>query len=149
MRSARALMVAVLLSACAGGLADWLQVTHPEVAPADTVARLARMVRAVASTVAAGADKAGHLRRLRRALLQHIEERVEAHWPDAAARAAFPTAESALMSISFLTFAVFLVKLVLTAKPSGKHSNIPVSSFKSHRSLTSLSLHLPFRETTQ
>ncbi|KAG7297711.1 hypothetical protein JYU34_018428 [Plutella xylostella] len=70
-------------------------------------------------------SKMRYLEDLRDTLLMNIEHRIDSAWPDGAAaegargrRSArghveFPSSEGALMSISFLTFAVFLIKLVL------------------------------------
>ncbi|RVE49779.1 hypothetical protein evm_005509 [Chilo suppressalis] len=71
-------------------------------------------------------SKTRYLENLKESILANIEERIDAAWPDdtpsrqrRASRAAprghvqIPSSESALMTISFLTFAVFLIKLVL------------------------------------
>ena len=75
------------------------------------------------------------------------EERIDATWPDddsAGARrrsrsahasprghVQFPSSESALMTISFLTFAVFLIKLVLVSMlPTEQRITAPPAVFR-------------------
>ncbi|KAH9642336.1 hypothetical protein HF086_009700 [Spodoptera exigua] len=95
---------------------------------------LIKFMRIVADTISKNSrrnfsGKIQYLHELKDTILTNIEDRIDATWPDddsvgarRRSRSAyasprghvhFPSSESALMTISFLTFAVFLIKLVL------------------------------------
>ncbi|KAL0819329.1 hypothetical protein ABMA28_007461 [Loxostege sticticalis] len=87
-------------------------------------------------------SKTRYLTNLKNSILANIAERIDAAWPDdepklprtrRAAQATarghleIPSSESALMTISFLTFAVFLIKLVLQVIQTYKNKAMMVS----------------------
>ncbi|XP_072929486.1 uncharacterized protein [Epargyreus clarus] len=80
--------------------------------------------------------KIKYLEILRNNILSNIEERIEQAWPDdgqrrrrrsARGHVEFPSSESALMTISFLTFAMFLIKLVLQVIHTYKNKTMMVT----------------------
>ncbi|CAH1637978.1 unnamed protein product [Spodoptera littoralis] len=100
----------------------------------NAIENLINFMRVVADTISKNSrrnfnGKIQYLHELKDTILSNIEDRIDATWPDddsAGARRRsrsahatprghvhFPSSESALMTISFLTFAVFLIKLVL------------------------------------
>ncbi|PZC76789.1 hypothetical protein B5X24_HaOG204106 [Helicoverpa armigera] len=100
----------------------------------NTMENLIKFMRVVADTISKNSrrsfgGKMQYLHELKDSILANIEQRIDATWPDddsansrrrsRSAQASprghvqFPSSESALMTISFLTFAVFLIKLVL------------------------------------
>ncbi|KAL4720270.1 hypothetical protein ACJJTC_002864 [Scirpophaga incertulas] len=80
-------------------------------------------------------SKTKYLQNLKDSILANIEERIESLWPERRSRRRraarghleIPSSESALMSISFLTFAVFLIKLVLQLIQTYKNKTMMVA----------------------
>ncbi|KAJ8723605.1 hypothetical protein PYW07_007585 [Mythimna separata] len=114
----------------------------------NTMENVIKFMRVVADTIFKNSrrsfgGKMQYLHELKEFILANIEERIDATWPDddsAGARrrsrsahatprghVQFPSSESALMTISFLTFAVFLIKLVLQVIQTYKHKTMMVA----------------------
>ncbi|OWR40864.1 hypothetical protein KGM_212847 [Danaus plexippus plexippus] len=83
-------------------------------------------------------SKINYLENLKTRILTSIEDHVERTWPDedrsprrardtGRGHVEFPSSEGALMSISFLTFAVFLIKLVLQVIHTYKNKTMMVT----------------------
>lgn len=108
--------------------------TKKEKIKVNTMENLIKFMRVVADTISKNSrrsfgGKMQYLHELKDSILANIEQRIDSTWPDddsansrrrsRSAQASprghvqFPSSESALMTISFLTFAVFLIKLVL------------------------------------
>ncbi|KAJ8714292.1 hypothetical protein PYW08_007912 [Mythimna loreyi] len=122
--------------------------TKTEKNKVNTMENVIKFMRVVADTISKNSrrsfgGKMQYLHELKEFILAHIEERIDATWPDddsAGARrrsrsahasprghVQFPSSESALMTISFLTFAVFLIKLVLQVIQTYKNKAMVVA----------------------
>ncbi|CAD0204076.1 unnamed protein product [Chrysodeixis includens] len=108
--------------------------TKTEKNKVNTIENVLKFMTVVADTISKNSrrsfgGKVSYLQDLKDSILANIEDRIEETWPDEDSAGArrhsrsahasprghvhIPSSESALMTISFLTFAVFLIKLVL------------------------------------
>ncbi|XP_028171854.1 spindle assembly checkpoint component MAD1 [Ostrinia furnacalis] len=113
---------------------------------ANSLQNLMTFMKVVADTIRKNtrrsvSSKTRYLTNLKNTILANIAERIDTAWPDDESvhsrqrRAAasprghveIPSSESALMTISFLTFAVFLIKLVLQVIQTYKNKAMMVS----------------------
>ncbi|XP_063367702.1 uncharacterized protein LOC134656112 [Cydia amplana] len=115
-----------------------------------TMENVLKFARVVADTITRNtrksvSSKLRYLEDLKDTIMVNIEDRIEYLWPDdtggSAARrrrwsrsadarghhVEFPSSESALMTISFLTFAVYLIKLVLQVIQTYKNKSMMVT----------------------
>ncbi|XP_059048321.1 uncharacterized protein LOC131843654 [Achroia grisella] len=117
----------------------------------DKMGNVIKFMKVVAETISKNShrsvdSKIKYLENLKNTIVANIEYRIETLWPDDTvdpkntirrkARAAqqmarghveIPSAESALMTISFLTFAVYLIKLVLQVIQTYKNKTMMVA----------------------
>ncbi|XP_063539415.1 uncharacterized protein LOC134748558 [Cydia strobilella] len=116
----------------------------------NTMENVLKFARVVADTITRNtrksvSSKLRYLEDLKDTIMANIEDRIEYLWPDdtggSAARrrrwsrsaearghhVEFPSSESALMTISFLTFAVYLIKLVLQVIQTYKNKTMMVT----------------------
>ncbi|XP_061721814.1 uncharacterized protein LOC133528442 [Cydia pomonella] len=116
----------------------------------NTMENVLKFTRVVADTITRNtrksvSSKLRYLEDLKDTIMVNIEDRIEYLWPDdtggSAARrrrwsrsaearghhVEFPSSESALMTISFLTFAVYLIKLVLQVIQTYKNKTMMVT----------------------
>ncbi|XP_037294144.1 uncharacterized protein LOC115449581 [Manduca sexta] len=118
---------------------------------ANTIEVLVKFMKTVAEIISKNSHKSlrskmRYLHELKNTMLDNIENRIDMLWPDddtdpengakrrarsandsARGHVEFPSSESALMTISFLTFAVFLIKLVLQVIQTYKNKTMMVA----------------------
>ncbi|KAJ0173413.1 hypothetical protein K1T71_010562 [Dendrolimus kikuchii] len=117
----------------------------------NAVDNVMKFMKVVADTISKNTrrsvgSKTRYLEDLKETILTNIADRIDAAWPDdehpkrapstrqsrsadatARGHVEFPSSESSLMTISFLTFAVFLIKLVLQIIQTYKHKTMMVA----------------------